>query len=290
MTNYYLVADHLFSIEAEPHIFDLMSNYAPFLISRPATRPLISFHINLSTFNSQLSTLNLFHTDMSDDDMPRIEIYKSDDKWLFGLSVTKNSPVVCHILCSQDWKEVTVYADQNNIRFAIDNATMLVYAFATSSLRTLLFHAAVIKRHEQAVLFLGRSGTGKSTHAQQWLKAFNDAELLNDDNPVVRIIGDEVRVYGSPWSGKTPCYKNISAPVSALVQLAQSPVNKINQLRMTQAYPYILASVSGLKMIPQMMDNLYDSISSLLSLRPVYFLDCLPNPDAARLCAQTCLS
>jgi hypothetical protein len=170
-------------------------------------------------------------------------------------------------------------------RFAIDNTMMLLYAFSTAGSRTLLFHASVIVRGENGYMFLGKSGTGKSTHAEQWLKAFSDAERLNDDNPVVRVSEDGwVRVYGSPWSGKTPCYKAADAQVKALVQLAQAPENEIKLLRPTQAYPYILSSVSGLKILPQMMDQLYETIAALLESTPVYFLDCLPNTDAAEVC------
>ena len=75
--------------------------------------------------------------------------------------------------------------------------------------------------------------------------------------------------------------------VAALVQLAQAPENKMFPLRMTQAYPYILASVSGLKVLPEMMDTLYESIARLLELKPVYKLECLPNTDAAKLCRNT---
>jgi hypothetical protein len=35
---------------------------------------------------------------------------------------------------------------------------------------------------------LGKSGTGKSTHSRLWLDYVEGSELLNDDNPVVRII------------------------------------------------------------------------------------------------------
>ena len=93
-------------------------------------------------------------------------------------------------------------------------------------------------------------------------------------------------MYGTPWSGKTPCYKAEDVPVAALVQLAQAPVNEIRLLKMTQAYPYILASVSGLKVLPQMMDKLYESIAKLLEITPVYKLDCLPDPEAARVCYE----
>ena len=219
------------------------------------------------------------------------EMYRRDRQWLFRVSMYRDSEAVCAMICSEDWSSVQLFTAEHCVRFAVDNAAMLVFAFASAAMRTLLFHASVIVRQQRAFLFLGHSGTGKSTHSRQWMAAFEDASLLNDDNPVVRIMPDDtVRVYGSPWSGKTPCYKNESALVGALVQLEQAPENHIVPLRMTQAYPHILASVSGLKVMPDMMDLLYGSIARLLELRPVYLLRCLPNPDAARVCAQTCLS
>jgi len=230
------------------------------------------------------------YTDSSDDDMPRIEMYKNDKgEWLLGVSVSKDGPIVSMIRCSADWSEVQLYTHPDYIRFAIDNAAMLVYAFRTVAMKTLLFHSSVTVRNGVGYMFLGHSGTGKSTHSRQWLQAFDDAWLLNDDNPAVRLFDDgSVRVYGTPWSGKTPCYKNNSAPVGALAQLAQAPENKITRLRMTQAYPYILASVSGLKILPESMDAIYESIAALLESCPVYKLECLPNVEAAQLCAQTC--
>ena len=227
------------------------------------------------------------YTDRSDEDMPRIEMYRLEGQWLFRVSMSREGEIVCAMRCSEDWSEVSLFMHPAYVRFAIDNAAMLVYAFATVGHKTLLFHSSVTVRDGLAYMFLGHSGTGKSTHSQQWKAAFPEVELLNDDNPAVRIMDDRtVRVYGTPWSGKTPCYKASSAPVAALVQLAQAPQNTITRLRMSQAYPFILASVSGLKVLPKMMDQIYESIALLLELCPVYKLECLPNPDAARVCYE----
>ena len=46
---------------------------------------------------------------------------------------------------------------------------------------------------------------------------------MNDDNPIVRVIDGKAFVYGSPWSGKTPCYRNVVAPIAAFIQLHQQP-------------------------------------------------------------------
>lgn len=290
MIHYYQVADFIFGIEAKEEQIAQLTNYAPFAIPDSSDQPSALFNIRvMETPIPSAEKWEHVYTDTSDDDMPRIEMYRQPEAWLFRISMYRESAVVSAIECSADWREVKLYMDSDCTRFAIDNAAMLVYAFATAGKKTLLFHSSVTVKDGKAYMFLGHSGTGKSTHSRQWLEAFEQAHLLNDDNPVVRLMEDEtVRVYGSPWSGKTPCYKNESAPLQALVQLAQAPHNEITKLRMTQAYPYILASVSGLKVLPEMMDRLYESIAQLLELRPVYKLECLPNLEAARLCAQTC--
>ena len=43
-------------------------------------------------------------------------------------------------------------------------------------------------------------------------------------------------VYGSPWSGKTPCYKAERYPLAGCVRLSQAPYNKIRRLNTLQAY------------------------------------------------------
>jgi len=288
LTQYYKVGGHMFAIEAKETIFPLLSNYAPFLTDKIGATHVFIIHVLEEPLLSP-SGWNMVYTDRSDEDMPRIEMYRKADEWLFRVSLSRDGEIVCAMRCSANWKEVYLTMLPNYERFAIDNAAMLVYAFCTTSSRTLLFHSSVTIRNGVGYMFLGHSGTGKSTHSRQWLQAFDDAYLLNDDNPVVRILpNNEVHVYGSPWSGKTACYVNEELPVGALVQLVQAPENKIERLRMSQAYPHILSSVSGLKILPESMDAIYNSIAQLLELCPVYKLECLPNVEAAQLCAQTC--
>ena len=280
---YFRVAEHIFGIDTTRDLLACCPNYAPFLIPNPLTpNPLFSLRLDEGDLPAVEGWENVY-TDRSDDDMPRIEMYRREEEWMFRFSQSRDGEIVGAFVCDGQMTQAVFYGEPT--RFAIDNTLMLLYAFATANSRTLLFHASVIVREGAGYMFLGKSGTGKSTHAEQWLKAFADAERLNDDNPVVRVFEDgRVIVYGSPWSGKTPCYKAADARVMALVQLAQAPENTIRLLRPTQAYPYILSSVSGLKILPAMMDRLYETIAALLESTPVYFLDCLPNTDAAEVC------
>ena len=289
---YYRVGEHVFSVTAEESVLALMSNYSSFLVDGPAGKKTVfdltirpPFNYQLSIRRQQIgrtinSPLTHLYTDSSDDDMPRIEIYRSDEDWLFQVSETKTSEICIRLFASADMQKAQLQFVGPATRFGIDNASMLLYAFSTATLHTLLMHASVIERQGYAYLFLGHSGTGKSTHSRMWMQAFDDARLLNDDNPVVR---DGV-VYGSPWSGKTPCYINRDVPVRAIIQLKQAPENRMMPLSLPQAYAYMLSSASGMKIDSNMMDSLYDTISTVIQTVPVSQLLCLPDTDAAHVC------
>ena len=271
-----------------------MTNYEPFGITQELdTEPIFTLKVEQNGLLSmeQREVYPHVFTDNSEDDMPRIEVYRSLEKeWLIRISQIATSPICCELVCDADFTRGMLHidADCQDVRFCIDNGLMLMYAFRTASLMTLEMHAAVVVRRgdeAKGYLFLGHSGTGKSTHARQWLAAFEDAWLLNDDNPILRVMDNgEVYVYGSPWSGKTPCYKNESAPVGGIIKLSQAPENKIQTISLPQAYAYMLSSASGLKMEQTMADNMFETIKHIITHIPCYQLDCLPNEEAARVC------
>lgn len=288
MIRYFEVAGFRFAIEATPEQLEQVPNYTPFITDESDGNSLFIIRVQQATLLAMKGWKHVF-TDSSEGDLPRIELYKNDrGEWLFSVAYTSEGPQVSMIHCSADWREVTLYTHPNYVRFAIDNAAMLVYAFATNARQTLLFHSSVIRRQGQAFMFLGKSGTGKSTHSEQWLKAFPDAELLNDDNPVVRLLPDgSVRVYGSPWSGKTPCYRNIDNPLGAIVLLSQAPWNRIERLIKLQAYAAIVPSISGKRWDQRIAEGLHETENWLAGHTAVYHLECLPNEAAAQLCRET---
>ncbi|MBO4665665.1 MAG: hypothetical protein J5612_02205 [Paludibacteraceae bacterium] len=287
----YLVAEHLFTVEAPESVYALMTNYAPFEVTQVDDRQPL-FALTMHEPQTELPALSAdcqtVYSDTTEDDMPRLDIYRDNGTWILREAINKNAPVTLHMTMSEDFSQAHLYMLANaNLRFAVDNATMLLFAFASAKYATLEMHASVTIRGDYGYLFLGKSGTGKSTHSRQWIETFQDAWLLNDDNPVVRLKEDGVYVYGSPWSGKTPCYKNEVRRVGAFVKLLQAPYNKMHTLRLPEAYAYILSSSSGLKIIPEIMDTLFETISRLIQTVQVYGMECLPNHDAAILCAET---
>lgn len=310
IVTHYQVAGHRFAVESSNDaLWTLMTNYEPFRVEKgDVVFTLRIEQMGLRTEETSHTYQHIF-TDQSEENMPRIEVYRSerqeaegekrDAGWLIRVSMVAKSAICCEMVCNADFTSGKLHIAEGckDVRFCIDNALMLLYAFCTTPLKTLEMHAAVVvrsigssnltdtKNEELGYLFLGHSGTGKSTHAQQWLQAFSDSWLLNDDNPILRIMNNgEVRVYGSPWSGKTPCYKNKNARVGGIIKLSQAPNNNIEKLTLPQAYAYMLSSASGLKIDKHMADNMYESIKHIITHIPCRHLNCLPNIEAAQVC------
>lgn len=191
-----------------------------------------------------------------------------------------------------DWRRpnqvsMSAFNDSPILRFAL----WLAFGMATLPMGITLVHSSTVVWKGRAVMCLGESGTGKSTHTRLWLENIEGSWLLNDDSPVVRIVDGQAMVYGSPWSGKTPCYINQGFPIAALVRLRQAPRNEIVRLRTLEAFAALQPSCPPELMRAQRtQDLLIDFVGSVISKVPVLRLDCLPDAAAARLCFDTVMT
>ena len=172
----------------------------------------------------------------------------------------------------------------------LSTSLMIAYTFATAPLGTLLLHASVIRCNGSAQLHFGVSGTGKSTHSRLWLENVPGCDLMNDDNPVIRLGTDgAVTVYGSPWSGKTVCYRNVSAPARALIRLEQAPKNRIVRLTSLSAYASVVAAVSTIRWDSAVMDALVPTVEKVAMSVPCFNLSCRPDAEAVEVCKKAVL-
>lgn len=149
-------------------------------------------------------------------------------------------------------------------------------------------HSSVLVYEQGAVLCLGESGTGKSTHTRLWREHIEGAELLNDDSPFIGIREGVATVYGSPWSGKTPCYRNLRYPIRGFMRLSQASYNEIRKLSTLSAYGALQPSMPpSFAHDEKLFDGVNNLLSELLRLVKVYHLACLPNVEAALLARDT---
>ena len=228
-TRYYEVAGHRFCVSGEGEGF---ANYEPFACADGET---------------------VFACAVESGDAPEyVEEMRQEDEGqtiICGHTAADEAVFEFHwwdvtagwLVCSDDYSQGRLITTGKHEKMAIDNALMIMFALATADKGTVLFHAAVVSYKNKGYMFLGPSGTGKSTHASLWQRYIAGTALVNDDNPVVRIDEDgTATVYGSPWSGKTPCYRNVCYPLGGIVVLSQAPYNKIQRLSGIYAYAALI--------------------------------------------------
>lgn len=288
MKQCFLVAGHTFSFEADnADVWKRMDNYVPFRTAL-CDSPLFSLKV-VPSLPSGESSVFMAVAPMQDDE-PRIDIYRLAGGWLFDMFPTAVSKESYKLWTTQDFSEGQLQAWDPDLggRFPADNALMLMFAMRTATLDTLELHSSVTVKDGKAYLFLGRSGTGKSTHSRMWLENIPGCHLLNDDNPVLRVMPDgQIVVFGTPWSGKMPCYRNEQAPAGAFVAIRQCKENRIARLPVLDSYAALFSSSSGMRQVQSIADGMAATFDKVLQNVPFYVLDCLPDADAARLCSNT---
>lgn len=273
-------------VDARP----MLPSYAPFFVEK-ATCDLI---FNMTVGNGLVSFIP------SGEELGQFDcggnnhgIYRQPDGgYVITIFSGKDRPA-CALEASADFSRcrATLFGDENERTFGLNNALMIAFAFAGAHHGIVLMHASVTMYGGRGYLFLGKSGTGKSTHSSLWRKFIPGSDLLNDDNPAVRVKADgSVMVYGTPWSGKTPCYRNLSLPVGAYVRLEQHPENVIVRDSKLQAFASLLSSCSTMVWDRSSYDAIIASVSAIAGAVPVYYLKCRPDEEAARLSCTTIVS
>lgn len=197
-----------------------------------------------------------------------------------GCSLLVTDPTFTHCRCALN-------GSYDMRCFGLNNALMLIFAFAGSQRELVLMHASLVRKDGKGYAFIAKSGTGKSTQVSLWLRHIPGCDLMNDDNPIVRLIDETPYIYGSPWSGKTPCYRNVKAKLGAITRIDRAPANSIERLTSIAAFASVLPSCSAMKWESCIYDGIVNTITRIVEATPVYTLHCLPDKEAALLCHNT---
>lgn len=193
------------------------------------------------------------------------------------------------MISDKSFTNSTVYIDLNDRCAGLIFSSFVMTAFAQSVVlhQTLLIHASVVEKEGYGYAFLGKSGTGKSTHSALWLRHIEGTTLLNDDNPAVRVEDDgSVNVYGTPWSGKTPCYKNRKAALKVLVRLEQADTNRFTWKEGVNALITFLPSCSSMRWNALLYNEMCNCLEKVVDRVRIACLACLPNKEAVQLCYE----
>lgn len=103
-----------------------------------------------------------------------------------------------------------------------------------------VFHGSAVAVGNKAYLFTAKSGTGKTTHTNLWLKNINGSYVVNGDKPIIRIIDGKPFVCGTPWMGKEGYGCNKNVPLCAVCFLNRAPENRIQKTDFGKVYPKLI--------------------------------------------------
>ncbi len=294
--HYFEIGRHVISIgfidEDDTNSMSLLPAFETFATSSPPLPLLFTLTVDDSLRPSRNRRLiRTFDTGNGD-----VVVYRLPDDGYQFIMRNIQGDNCCLLIADSHFSQCrcALNGDYSMRSFGLNNAVMMAFAFAASYHNTILVHASTVTLPHPnsngmrlAFPFVAASGTGKSTHTSLWLKTIADAELINDDNLIIRIEDGTIWAYGSPWSGKTPCYRKRRAVLGAVTRIERAPTNSIRQLAPVEAFASILPACSNMKWDEAINGNICDTISAVLETTPQYTLYCLPDDDAALLSHKT---
>jgi hypothetical protein len=86
----------------------------------------------------------------------------------------------------------------------------------------------------RGTLFAGQSGAGKTTMARLWLSD-PDVTILSDERIILRLEGDDVWMYGTPWHGDGHIANQGRARLARVLFLRHATENSLRSLPATDA-------------------------------------------------------
>lgn len=161
--------------------------------------------------------------------------------------------------------------------------TLAVYRKVADELlekEAVVFHSAVVAYDGKAYAFTAKSGTGKSTHLQLWLKNIPGAYVLNGDKPLLRWMDGRVMACGTPWQGKENLGRNEMLPLSAICLLERSETNHMEKIAFTEAMGTLLQQTNRSDQPERMLKTL-DVAGKIGMGVALYRLGCNMDDEAA---------
>lgn len=176
------------------------------------------------------------------------------------------------VTCSPDFRD-------DPLRYPLDQL-LLMYVLARHD--GLVIHGAGIACRGQGYLFAGPSGAGKSTLSRLCLDR-PDLEVVNDDRMVVRSLGGQKWLYGTPWPGEAGIALDKRCPLKGLFFLEHGPENRVRPLKKAEAVERLLPVTSVPWYDRAVMPLVLQSCDELVTSVPCGMLSFTPGPGAAEL-------
>jgi hypothetical protein len=166
-------------------------------------------------------------------------IYKDHNNYCLKLYTSSPERPILEAIMNSNFTDMYVYCGDefismnngqevfiNPIRYPLDQ---LLLTYVLSRDQGAILHAAGNTINDKGFLFIGRPGQGK--HALSELILESDlAKPLSDNRIVVRKIGRDFEVFGTPWPGEAAVAENKSCRLNGMFFLDHGSVNSIKKV------------------------------------------------------------
>lgn len=207
------------------------------------------------------------------------EIFITEEAPAFSLLSTKEKIEYERKMFYKEYNENIIISDEE-----LEYTSFL--RMLTSNLidyNILLFHGSLVSVDNIGYLFTAVSGTGKSTHAKNYLKFFKErAEIINDDKPFLKICDNVVVAFGSPWNGKEGSPNNKSVELKSICLLNRGKENHIEKVK-TKDFFHILLQQVYRPVEKEAMEKTLSLLDKLSSHVSFYILYCNMDVQSAKI-------
>lgn len=150
----------------------------------------------------------------------------------------------------------------------------------------MILHCAYIVHEGEAILFSAPSGTGKSTQAALW-ERYRNAAVINGDRALLQKVDGRWTARGWPVCGSSRICQNLDAPIRAVVNLSQSPVDEAKRLSPMQAFARLYSEITVNRWDRASGLRVMELLEGLITDVPVYHLACTMEESAVEALEKT---
>jgi hypothetical protein len=231
---YYTIAGITIKIESDvlisPNSFH--QKFTQFEASSPTDDVItIRHHSWLPAINMQALGKRVYNA-------PPWQIYQHGDKWVYVRVIPKDKKqeVQSLSLFTHDYGFGEIYhSDQSSFFTPTGSSSLsflptdqIILAQALAYRSGCYMHACGIDWHGKGILFLGRSGAGKSTVARMFQ---GEAHVLCDDRIIVRNQDGTFRIYGTWSHGDVKEITNRGVPLHSIYVLSKDTLSRVEAMR-----------------------------------------------------------
>lgn len=137
-----------------------------------------------------------------------------------------------------------------------------------------LLHGVAVEVNQCGIVFLAKSGVGKSTHARLWKELLkNEMTIINGDKPLVRIMDDKIFAYGTAWAGKENLHTNAKTELKKICFIERSEKNECLPMKNDMVFERLVKQIYFPKNISSLCLTL-ECISRLIEKCDFYLIKC----------------